>query len=197
MFPSAPELPFPSIVAMADEYLDIVVGLKTATGSSAIKAHLFRLCRPALEIHKDLRESLGKSRFDDKAHGEGRIATYREFVKELGRRLEADMKDDRYAKASDQPLVGSVSHLTPPDPEKEDKHRPSYIPHWLAQPYFRPPLIEGGKEAEKNKASKAVEVKDIQTEAEEKMVKEGRARAESGEREMEGHEEKRARIGAL
>ncbi len=198
---------------MAHEYLDIVVGLKTPTQSSAIKAHLFRLCRPGLEVHKDLREHLGKSRFDDKATGEAKIATYRAFVNELQRRLELDMQDDKYAKKLDPPLPGSVSFLTPPKRAEngqvvEDKDRPSYIPHWLAQPYFRPPLIEGGAEAEKKKnkakeeggkADKVVEIKDVQTQGEREVeelegvqAKPGRQRSDSEAERQAG--EKRVKL---
>ncbi|CDS00818.1 hypothetical protein, partial [Sporisorium scitamineum] len=101
MFPGAPGLPFPSIVRMAHEYLDIVSALKTPTQSSAIKAHLFRLSRPALEVHRDLRERLGKSRFDGSTTGDQRIVTYRAFVKELEKRLEKDVLDERWSKQPD------------------------------------------------------------------------------------------------
>lgn len=195
MFPMAPKLPFPSIPLMAHEYLDIVTSLKTPTQSSAIKAHLFRLCRPALEVHKDLREQLGKSRFDDKSTGEGRISTYREFVKELERRLESDSKEEKYREQGEVPLPGSVSYLTKPD-----EHRPGYVPHWLAQPYFRPPLVEGkraeGKEGkeegkEEGSAGKVVEIRDVQTEGEEKVA---RQRSGSAEREDGGSGEKRVKL---
>ena len=189
MFPLASELPFPGIVRMAHEYLDIVVRLKTPTQSSAIKAHLFRLCRPALEVHKTLRESLGKSRFDDKASGEAMISMYREFVHALETRLDADMKDDKYKRPSDPPLPGSVSHLTPPDPENPDVHRPAYVPHWLAQPYFRPPLIEGGKEAEKKIAAANNNPKPVD-------AKDARPRSDSVDTDnsLHRHDDKRARI---
>jgi tRNA-dihydrouridine synthase 1 len=45
---------------LALEYLDIVQSLKTPTSFGAIKAHLFKLYRPALDVHKDLRDKLGK-----------------------------------------------------------------------------------------------------------------------------------------
>lgn len=183
MFPAAPELPFPSIARMAHEYLDIVAALRTPTQSSAIKAHLFRLCRPALEVHRDLREQLGKSRFDPTATGADRITTYRAFVAELETRLQADRQDDRWATQPVPPLPGSVSHLTTPG-----AGRPAYVPHWLAQPYFRPPLVHeehqrdedklarkkrveetaAGKEA--NKAETTVVIEDVQTEGEQKLM---------------------------
>lgn len=45
---------------LALEYLEIVKSLKTPTSSGAIKAHLFKLYRPALDRNKDLRDQLGK-----------------------------------------------------------------------------------------------------------------------------------------
>ncbi|EST10185.1 tRNA-dihydrouridine synthase [Kalmanozyma brasiliensis GHG001] len=185
MFPHAPELPFPSITAMANEYLDIVASLRTPTQSSAIKAHLFRLCRPALEVHKELREHLGKSRFDGAAKGEGRVAMYRAFVAELEQRLEADRKSGKWDERPETMLPGSVSYLT--------QGEGVYVPHWLAQPYFRPPLVpgeEGGKAKEaKSRAEQMTSVEDVQTKGEEKVVAEEkmrRARSESVETNQAG-----------
>ncbi|TKY85249.1 hypothetical protein EX895_006329 [Sporisorium graminicola] len=201
MFPAAPALPFPSIARMAHEYLDIVSALHTPTQSSAIKAHLFRLCRPALEVHRDLRETLGKSRFDASATGAQRIATYRAFVHELEQRLEHDMVDAKWLTQPDPPLPGSVSFLTPAG----EGGRPAYIPHWLAQPYFRPPLVtdeqqgEGDKRARKERVAESkrsnakggvpdgaqpVQIDDVQTQAERKV-----ARARSGSAERRGEDE--------
>lgn len=181
MFPNAPQLPFPSLARMAHEYLDIVTQLRTPTSSSAIKAHLFRLCRPGLEVHRDLREALGKSRFDHTATGEARIATYRAFVTELERRLDLDRVEDKWNKPQDPPLPGSVSFLTPPDPSKPDEHRPAFIPHWLAQPYFRPPLVtdeqqdDHAKKARRERVAETAQGK-VKTEA-----KAARHRSESAE----------------
>lgn len=193
MFPAAPELPFPSITRMAHEYLDIVSSLRTPTQSSAIKAHLFRLCRPALEVHKDLREVLGKSRFDTAAKGSERVGTYRAFVDELERRLEEDARGGQWDSMPETPLNGSVSWLT-----GVKEGRPEYVPHWLAQPYFRPPLVPGepgekkkGEKGEEGKreGEKMVHVENVQTEGErvvreeEERVKEARARSPNGETE--------------
>lgn len=195
MFPNAPSLPFPSITAMAHKYLDIVTSLRTPTQTSAIKAHLFRLCRPALEVHRDLREQLGKSRFDPTAVGPAKIVTYREFVKELERRLEEDKKSGKWDQQPEVPLPGSVSFLTKPN---EEEGRPGYIPHWLAQPYFRPPLVPGepggrekeakgkGKEGEKVDGGRLTKIKDVQIEGE-KVVRE---RSEEVEVEGEGEKKK-------
>lgn len=45
---------------LAIEYLDIVKSLKTPTSLGAIKSHLFKLYRPALDLNKDLRDRLGR-----------------------------------------------------------------------------------------------------------------------------------------
>ena len=45
---------------LAREYLDIVKQLKTRTPFSAVKGHLFKLMRPALNREIDLRNRLGK-----------------------------------------------------------------------------------------------------------------------------------------
>ncbi|KAK0544123.1 tRNA dihydrouridine synthase, partial [Tilletia horrida] len=105
-FPLAPEFPFPAVIPLAHEYLDIVRGLRTQTGSSAIKAHLFKICRPALEVHPELREMLGRSHLQnvedaDLATGdanagelerrEKRLVDYRTFVRKLAEKVEVDL----------------------------------------------------------------------------------------------------------
>ncbi|KAN0059733.1 tRNA dihydrouridine synthase [Thecaphora frezii] len=209
MFPMAPRLPFPSITAMADEYLDIVAALRTPTSGSAVKAHLFRLCRPALEVHRDLREMLGKARLDTAKEGEARVLDYRAFVKELERRLEADRQSGKYDQPLAVPLPGSVSFLAPRPTDQEasasegkgegedgDVYRPSYIPHWLAQPYFRPPLPtaeekqgEAGEEKKRARQERVAETKgitlldDVQTKGEVKLHEaEVQAEAEDAQR---------------
>ncbi|KAJ3510288.1 hypothetical protein NMY22_g16018 [Coprinellus aureogranulatus] len=54
---------------MALEYIGIVRGLRTRTGASAIKGHMFKLLRPALTRHTDLRERLGKARIGERPKG--------------------------------------------------------------------------------------------------------------------------------
>ncbi|SJX60944.1 related to tRNA dihydrouridine synthase [Sporisorium reilianum f. sp. reilianum] len=184
LFPLAPALPFPSIARLAHEYLDIVSALRTPTQSSAIKAHLFRLCRPALEVHRDLREPLGKSRFDASATGAQRVATYRAFVDELEARLDKDMREEKWTAQPDPPLPGSVSQLTP----MGEGGRAVYVPHWLAQPYFRPPLVpdERGVEERRERAERVAESKGVEG-------KVGRAREASADAEAEAVE-KRAKL---
>jgi hypothetical protein len=54
-------VPNPPHTDLALEYLDIVKSLKTPTSPGAIKGHLFKLFRPALDRNKDLRDRLGKT----------------------------------------------------------------------------------------------------------------------------------------
>lgn len=51
----------PSVFLLARRYLDIVASLKTRTGPSAIKSHLFRLLKPALDVDESLRELIGRT----------------------------------------------------------------------------------------------------------------------------------------
>ena len=109
----------PPHTQLALEYLQIVESLKTPTPLSAIKGHLFKLMRPGLVKHPDLRDKLGKT----KGKEGGGIRAFFEIVEELAERMERDQRE------------ASVSG----EPNLEEK-----IPHWLAQPYFRPlPPMEG------------------------------------------------------
>ncbi|WFD04783.1 tRNA-dihydrouridine(16/17) synthase [NAD(P)(+)] [Malassezia vespertilionis] len=127
------------IVHVANEYLDIVANLKTPTAGSALKGHMFKITRPALAIHADLRSVLGKAHSNEIAHGEDRVQEYRAFVVELTRRLEEDkLKAESYIAPADASryYMKPLHVLDPHDTSK----RPAFIPHWYLQPYFRPPL---------------------------------------------------------
>ncbi|KAL4064108.1 dihydrouridine synthase-domain-containing protein [Scleroderma yunnanense] len=104
---------------MALEYLDIVQSLRTRTAPSAIKGHLFKIMRPALAREPDLRDRLGK------ISGPDAVEKYVEVVREMQRRMERDA-----AKAADR----NVEELVTIEPTTGLK----VLPHWLAQPYFRP-----------------------------------------------------------
>ncbi|KAF8323992.1 Dus-domain-containing protein [Clavulina sp. PMI_390] len=109
---------------LALEYLDIVKALKTPTSYGAIKSHLFKLYRPALDLNKDLRDRLGK------IHGKrGDDTTLQQFII-VATEFKARM--DRDAEASnDDPSM--------PAPLIPDSDGKQAIPHWRAQPYFRAP----------------------------------------------------------
>ncbi|KAL1747862.1 dihydrouridine synthase-domain-containing protein [Schizophyllum fasciatum] len=117
----------PSVTAMALEYLTICRELNTHTSLGAIRGHLFKILRPALARHTDLREKLGKARVRDKGKGwwkvrgeEGSLTEYEEIIGELEERLKAD-------------AAGHPSTITP-DPVTGLKN----VPWWLTQPYVRP-----------------------------------------------------------
>ncbi|WFD00295.1 tRNA-dihydrouridine(16/17) synthase [NAD(P)(+)] [Malassezia yamatoensis] len=126
------------ITRVAHEYLDIVAALRTSTAPSALKGHMFKMTRPALAIHTDLRAMLGQARSDEHAQGEERVKEYRAFVQELERRLLLDEADPRYYLSQGAPRY----YITPKHLKDADDRasRPEYIPHWYLQPYFRPPL---------------------------------------------------------
>ncbi|KAI5983307.1 dihydrouridine synthase-domain-containing protein [Pisolithus marmoratus] len=104
---------------LALEYLGIVKSLKTKTALSAVKGHLFKLMRPALSRERDLRERLSK------ISGPGAVDQYIEVIEEMKRRMERDAMEAT-AKSTDE--------LATIEPTMGLK----VIPHWLAQPYFRP-----------------------------------------------------------
>lgn len=142
------------ITRIAHEYLDIVAGLATPTSSASIKGHMFKITRPALAVHTDLRPVLGQARSRDDVPGEERIAAYREFVHELERRLEDDRKKPEYYEALPDNARYYVPLKNVPNPDDRTA-RPTFIPHWYLQPYFRPPLNppnEGKKEKSKAEA---------------------------------------------
>lgn len=153
LFPLTPTFPFPRLVSLAREYLDICQNLHTPTAGSAIKAHLFRLARPALEVHRDLRPMLGQSSLDLKATGRARFKAFYAFVDRLADLLEADEKSSEYASkiAEAQALQKNHTHSWQAAIDGND---PEYVPHWLAQPYYRkamPPKEEVIEEAEARK----------------------------------------------
>ncbi|KZO91237.1 Dus-domain-containing protein [Calocera viscosa TUFC12733] len=108
----------PPHCGLALEYLAIAKRLKTRTAPSAIKGHVFKLLRPALEGNKDLRNRIGA--ISGRGEMESVIEEYEAVVREFKERMERD------ATAGEE----GISELA--DGKK-------HVPHWLAQPYFRPP----------------------------------------------------------
>ncbi|KAK4703612.1 tRNA-dihydrouridine synthase 1, partial [Phenoliferia sp. Uapishka_3] len=113
---------------LAAQYLAIVKTLpSTQTGSSAIKAHLFKLFRPiwAQGRHLEIRESLGNS----------------------GRGVTREQKDAEYAKVVDQmrELIKAdlAAGLLPPNSHRPLTHAEAIadfngvVPYSHAQPYYR------------------------------------------------------------
>ncbi|TEB28166.1 FMN-linked oxidoreductase [Coprinellus micaceus] len=56
----------PPAWTMALEYIHVVRSLRTRTGASAIKGHMFKILRPALCKETDLRERLGRARIGER-----------------------------------------------------------------------------------------------------------------------------------
>ncbi|CAK5263942.1 unnamed protein product [Mycena citricolor] len=135
----------PSVISLAKEYLSIVGSLRTHTPYSAVKGHLFKILRPALMHHIDLRNRLGeirviipkgKDRPVDQPFWATGLETYLEIVTELGERLKAD--EERERGGADGETRKSLTELVSVQEETGLK----ILPWWLAQPYWRP-LPEG------------------------------------------------------
>ncbi|PWN21132.1 Dus-domain-containing protein [Microstroma glucosiphilum] len=197
--------PFPYIPAIAHAYLDEVVQCKTRTEPGAVKGHIFKICRPALERHTDIRANIGKAKLLHLEEGQDRgvvVKEYREAMDLLDERLMVDRKDSTFSSAP----TGTSKHI-PPSEQR-------YLPHWLCQPYFRPPLAEPAAEAKQAKGVKevgatgaasgdgtagagAVPVKsngmvdpaDVQTEGEKRVMMDENEEADQG-----GNDAKRIRV---
>ncbi|KAJ1649529.1 tRNA dihydrouridine synthase [Dispira simplex] len=100
---------------LATEYLDICRTVPTPI--SAIRAHLFKLFKPSLPHHVDLRDRLAKFR---------RLEEAIDVVQELSQRLQEE-----------------ASRHPPFDITKATKDERGFyrIPHWICQPYTRPPHV--------------------------------------------------------
>lgn len=118
-----------SASSLAHEYLDIVRALKTQTSGSAVKGHLFKLLRPTLGIHTDLRERLGKvgSSKKEKKTWDDVLHEYDEIIDEIERRSIDEINKVREGKIKLDDLV-----------RKDEVTGLKILPNWLAQPYFRP-----------------------------------------------------------
>lgn len=132
---------------LAFQYLDIVKTQKTPTAPSAIKGHLFKILRPALNREKDLRERLGR------IIGKDQFSVYHAIVEELHERMVRDVKEalgedlgERYLKIQsgeagtgieslNDDYLRILGDLVTTDASTSLKT----LPHWVAQPYFRPP----------------------------------------------------------
>ncbi|PWN24512.1 Dus-domain-containing protein [Jaminaea rosea] len=174
--PEAAWRSFPYIPALAHEYLDEVAACRKRVDHSAVKGHMFKICRPALERHKELRGVLGKAqlRYVDaeereeeagQGQGEAVVREYREAVSALDEKLTADKQDPLYLQP---PKDWGSSSLSASVTEEK------YVPHWLAQPYFRPALplpeekTKGEKKGEVEKVG--VDTRDVQGRGEKRVV---------------------------
>ncbi|CAO3563857.1 unnamed protein product [Mortierella alpina] len=105
---------------LAEEYLSICDELDTKI--AYVRGHLFKIFRPSLNVHTDLRANLG-------------LANSREEMWEVTRMLkERLLQDAEASRLSGESFDGRV----------DDQGFP-ILPHWLAQPYFRQPMPEHSK----------------------------------------------------
>lgn len=143
---------FPLSTKVALQYLAICRTIKTATGSSAIKAHLYKLWRPifAAGKHLDLRDRLGRTHTveadgHDAVANSTRIQPYWDVAMEMKGRIEVRPRapDSRSVKAymmsrpQDDDASGALDSFDLPDPLPAGIPLPG-IPYSRTQPYFRP-----------------------------------------------------------
>lgn len=77
----------PSVFLLANRYLDIVDSLKTRTSPSAVKSHLFRILKPALDVDESIRELIGRTpMFADSG-----LEAVRAVIKTLEERLQGEI----------------------------------------------------------------------------------------------------------
>ncbi|KAI0076821.1 Dus-domain-containing protein [Panus rudis PR-1116 ss-1] len=145
----------PAHTTLALEYLHIVRTQSTPTSNGAIKAHLFKLFRPALSRETDLRDKLGRM-FVDKSKSKDEIVDkWEEVVKELDIRMRRDaLKAEEEGKTLEE-LTSVV------DPKTGFK----VLPHWVAQPYVRPLPPDVAE------AQKGIKNQDTQTQADTNATK--------------------------
>ncbi|KAF9182240.1 hypothetical protein BGZ51_004858 [Haplosporangium sp. Z 767] len=100
---------------LAEEYLQICDELDTKL--PFVRGHLFKILRPSLTIHKDLRKDLG-------------VATSRDMMWVVVRKLKDRLiRDAEAARLSDEFNERRV-----------DEHGYPILPHWVVQPYIRQPI---------------------------------------------------------
>ncbi|TFY55218.1 hypothetical protein EVJ58_g8386 [Rhodofomes roseus] len=114
----------PRHASLALEYLEIVKTQRTPTPLRCVKGHLFKLLKPALSRETDLRDRLQRVRYEkpETAMWE----KYEEIVRDLDERMQRDEKAVEGQPLESLVTVDSATNLP-------------VLPHWLAQPYVRPP----------------------------------------------------------
>ncbi|KAG6907673.1 hypothetical protein DXG01_007823 [Tephrocybe rancida] len=172
----SPPLPLsttnPPSAALALEYLAIVRAQRTRTSPSAVKGHLFKILRPALarKAYHDLREQIGKVRVvAPRTLGKGEDAwvwvdAYVGICEEVQSRLEEDAKN--LTDGGKIPLEDLVT--------KDEATGLDLLPHWSAQPYFRPiaPPVEKkkkGAKVEEGRPRQGKDKEDVSSQVEQKV----------------------------
>lgn len=132
---------------MAQEYLEICRDVCPNTKGGAIKGHLFKIFRPSLSIHTDLRSKLGQAKSWQE---------YWDVTMELKKRLEEERE-----RVGEEEFMGQA----------DEKGIRKYA-HWRCQPAIRPPVEatkgteakNGKREAEKqadgNEANKKIKTEE-------------------------------------
>ncbi|KIK61914.1 hypothetical protein GYMLUDRAFT_42334 [Collybiopsis luxurians FD-317 M1] len=110
---------------LALEYLSIVKSLKTRTPYSAVKGHLFKIMRPALSREKDLRERLGRAVMAKGVSYAEALKPYEDVCLEMKERMDRDAKEVEGKSLDELVTIDEATGLR-------------VLPHWLAQPYWRP-----------------------------------------------------------
>ncbi|TEB28197.1 Dus-domain-containing protein [Coprinellus micaceus] len=196
----------PPVWTMALEYIHVVRSLRTKTGASAIKGHMFKILRPALCKETDLRERLGRARIGERPKDfvprpgkstEGGMKAdgsdvgekeeekewlweYVQIIEELGVRMENDARVlTEGGKIPLRQLINKCPHTDLP-----------VLPHWLCQPYFRKPAPQPviGEDGKVVRESKAVRKDKERVRQEERGRREREERMREGKGDEEGEE---------
>lgn len=114
---------------IAAEYLQYAK--KFHAGTSAIRAHVFRICHHSLLEYEDLRMRVSL---------EHRIEDFENIVEELGKRARADAEEGKQREVEARTLFETIRNG-----ELMDAIDVSKQPHWISKPYFR--LKEVAKES--------------------------------------------------
>ncbi|CAI2318287.1 unnamed protein product [Caenorhabditis sp. 36 PRJEB53466] len=114
---------------IAAEYLEYA--RKFHAGTSAIRAHVFRICHHSLLEYEDLRMRVSL---------EHRIEDFENIVEELGKRARADAENGIEREEAARRLFQRIREGEPMDALEVSKQ-----PHWISKPYFR--LKEVAKES--------------------------------------------------
>ncbi|KAG0271797.1 tRNA-dihydrouridine(16/17) synthase [NAD(P)(+)]-like protein [Linnemannia exigua] len=110
---------------LAEEYLTICDELDTKI--AYVRGHLFKIFRPSLNVHVDLRSELG-------------LANSREDMWEVTQKLKARLiEDEEKSRQSGESFEG-----------RKDEQGFPVLPHWVAQPYFRQPMPSQEQKKDEN-----------------------------------------------
>ncbi|KAI9027955.1 tRNA-dihydrouridine synthase 1 [Hyaloraphidium curvatum] len=128
---------YPPVWEMADEYLEICRTVPNSTHGAYIKAHLFKIFRPCLNDHPDMREMLATARTDEDYY------RFADLMRERLKQVAAVDPDFPF------PFDAGIHR-------KFDGDGYRLLPKWVVQPYLRPDTIAAiNGVLSKNKAGNA------------------------------------------